>query len=158
MNLLIQFVAVLLISLTTANPVQLSKKSLTINQVLRPRLLSNSITPHRGIASYARALGKYGGAGAKVRHLSALAMKYGHMSSPAEQAGIHSSSSRDIPSAISSSYKEHENVAQDPPAASPKVAGPITAVPGPYDASYTSQITIGDRNFYMDFDTGSSDL
>lgn len=158
MTLLVQFVAVLLISLTSATPVHLSKKSLTIDQVLKPRLVTKGNTLHPGIASYAKALGKYGASGTRVNHLSALAIKHGERLSRAEQPGIRLSSDRDIPSAISFSSKEQESAAEGSPAGSPKAAGPVAAIPGIYDAQYTSQIKIGDRSFYMDFDTGSSDL
>lgn len=34
----------------------------------------------------------------------------------------------------------------------------VTATPDQYDSEYTCPVTIGDQQFTMDFDTGSSDL
>ena len=137
-------------SVTVASPKPLSESSITINQVLKPEVNYQETIPHYGIASYAKALSKYGASEEKVAHVRALALRHGTnhkfktTNSRSRSSRRQITTSSEVPDAQCTSGSQ--------------TSGPISTIPDTYDEQYVSQITIGNRSFWIDFDTGSSDL
>ena len=123
-----------LLRLTTAAPVASAKGSSITVKVPASRV-SPDFPYHRGLAAYANAMRKHGASKELVDKLSALAVKHGPKSHTFENSG----------------QSKDENAGSGS-------IGPLSAVPSSWDREYNTVVTIGDQDFLLDFDTGSSDL
>ena len=120
-------------SVSTAPTATKAGSSFVVNQIPSPKG-TTSLSKHPGIAAYAKALRKHGASKNTVDRLSRLA--YEHKLS--------------IGPAMKGHGKSKANTSG--------VSDPISASPIYYDKEFICPLTIGNQQFVVDFDTGSSDL
>jgi hypothetical protein len=106
--------------------------SITINQIAHAKPAASTKTPyHPVLYEYAKLLAKHGGPSKDYTRAIEQAKQHGN--SYTTRDGSHSKNSSGI-------------------------VGPIAAEPQAYDEAYYLQLSIGNQNFWVDFDTGSSDF
>ena len=106
--------------------------SFVVNQIASPKG-TTSLSKHPGIAAYAKALRKHGASKNTVDRLSRLAVEHKLSRGPV----------------IKGHGKSKANTSG--------VSDPVLASPIFYDKEYVCPLTIGNQQFVVDFDTGSSD-